>query len=112
MVDTCNPVQDDVTIAYGENHDFNLLFKTSRDLSFATCTLTVRLNNSSDDVIHTEHAQIHNNNVVFSITPALCRTIGSGTFWYVIWMRDGENFEKPIVTGKLTIPMLTTRIQP
>lgn len=37
---TCTPVSDDIVIAYGENHDFNLNFQTTRDLTNATCTIT------------------------------------------------------------------------
>ncbi len=109
---TCTPVQNDVCIAYGENHDFVLNFKTDRDLSAATCTITFRKNNSSDTVLITEHKPIVNNSVAFSITPAQSRTLGAGTFYYDIWMMDGATFEKPIVEGTLTVMALTTRVQP
>ena len=109
---TCTPVSNDVCIAYGENHDFNINFQTTRDLSAATCTITVRKNNSDDVIMHTENKPIAANSVNFSITPTMSRAFGAGVYWYDIWMMDGEEFEKPLIQGTLTVMAMTTRVQP
>lgn len=109
---TCAPVTNNVTLGYGENHDFNLLFQTAIDLSAATCTLTIRNNNTDDTVLLTRNSLIANKSVNFHISPDECRTLGAGIFYYDIWMMNGADFEKPIVTGTITINKLTTRVQP
>lgn len=109
---TCAPVVNNVTLGYGENHDFNLLFQTAIDLTAATCTFTVRRNNSDDIVLLTANSPITNKSVNFHITPEQSRTLGAGIFYYDIWMMNGVDFEKPIVTGTLTVNQLTTRVQP
>ena len=110
--DTCAPVKNDVLLGFGENHTFSLQFKTARPLSSATCTLTIRHNNTDDTILMTQNGPIVSNAISFSITPDECRTFGAGVFYYDIWMRDGADFEKPIVAGLITILALTTRVQP
>lgn len=110
---TCNPVRDDVNVSYGENHSFNLQFTSDRDLTNALCTLTIKPNNSHPDAdaVHREQRAIVNKGVVFIITPDQCRQIGEGKYWYDIWVKDGDGYEKPLVQGVLTIPYRTTRAQ-
>ena len=110
--DTCAALRNDVTLGEGENHQFILSFETSRDLSAATCTVTIRHTNSSDDVLFTTFKPIVNKQVVFDISPALSRNLGPGTHYYDIWMMDGADFEKPIVYGTITVLAMTTRDQP
>lgn len=110
---TCNPVRDDVTVVYGENHSFDLQFTTDRDLTNAKCTLSIKANNSHPDadLLHRDQQPIVNEHTSFVITPDLCRQIGEGRYWYDIWIIDGPGYEKPLVQGTLTIPYLTTRSQ-
>lgn len=110
--DTCAALRNDVTLGECENHQFILSFETARDLSAATSTITIRHTNSDDDVLFTTHEVIVNKQVVFNIDPALSRNLGQGTHYYDIWMRDGEDFEKPIVYGTITVLAMTTREQP
>jgi hypothetical protein len=109
--DTCSAVRDDVVMAYGENHDFVLSFETDRPMTGAMCTLTIKTNNSSLVDVYRAQQPIVNKACSFVITPAQCRLIGEGQYWYDIWMIDGQDFEKPLVMGNFTIPMLSTRSQ-
>lgn len=110
--DTCAALRNDVTLGEGENHQFILTFETARDLSAATCTITVHHTNSDDDVLFTTHSSIVSKQVVFNLSPALSRNLGPGTHYYDIWMMDGADFEKPIVYGTITVLAMTTREQP
>ena len=101
-----------MTLGEGENHQFLLNFQTARDLSAATCTITIRHTNSDDDELFTANAPIVSNAVSFDINPAMSRAMGPGTHYYDIWMRDDEDFEKPIVHGTITILAMSTRDQP
>ena len=109
--DTCTAVRDDVVMAFGENHDFVLSFETDRPLTLAKCTFTIKQSNSSTVDIYRDQQPIANKTCAFTLTPALCRSFGAGQFWYDLWMIDGDDFEKPLVMGTITIPMLSTRAQ-
>lgn len=109
--DTCNPLRNDVDVAFGENHTFALSFKTNRDLSNAKCTLTIKANNSDTVEVYRDQQSVVGDRATFTLTPSQCRDIGAGRFWYDIWVIDGADFEKPIVMGVFNIPMLTTRSQ-
>lgn len=108
---TCNPIRNDVNVAFGESHTFALSFTTQRDLSAAKCTLSIKANNSDPVGAYRDQTNVVNNHAAFTITPQQCRDIGAGRYWYDIWVIDGASFEKPIVSGVFNIPMLTTRSQ-
>lgn len=108
---TCDPLRNDVNIAFGENHTFALSFTANRDLSQAKCTLTIKSNNSDTAEVYRDQQPIVDDRTTFTMTPQQCRDIGAGRYWYDIWLIDGVTFEKPIVTGIFNIPMLTTRSQ-
>lgn len=110
-METCNPIRDDIQIAYGENHTFAMSFDTARNLIDAKCTFTIRRNNSDPDEIYRDQQPIQNNNCSITLTPDQCRAIGEGKFWYDIWIVDGPRYEKPLVMGVITIPYLSTRAQ-
>lgn len=107
----CNPIRNDVNVAYGENHTFSLAFKTNRDLSAAKCTLSIKANNSDTVDVYRDQQPVSGDRVAFAMSPQQCRDIGAGKYWYDIWLYDGDAFEKPLVMGVFNIPMLTTRSQ-
>lgn len=111
--DTCSTIRDDVCIAYGEDHTFIIQFTTDRDISSAQCTLTVKRNNSDDDAdaVFRQQVNVLNKLATITLSNADSRSIGEGVYWYDIWLKDGPDYEKPLVYGTLTVPYMTTRSQ-